>query len=136
MPWKPLEDDFPDFPDYSQLGRQLRIASPRFGVYESDDDSYASDEISDLKRDGGLDEKLKLEYDSGFSDDIGIKVRDRQPVIKKRIVSTNTAARKPLTTQRKPLNAAQPKPITTNARKIKLDDIRVDLDLESCLLDE
>ncbi|TIC22300.1 origin recognition complex, subunit 4 [Wallemia mellicola] len=133
MPWRPLDDDIPD---YKQLGRQLRVASPRFSVYDSDDQSYNSDEITDLKKAGGLDENLELHYNNDMDDDLGIKIRDRKPEMKKRVVVTKAPARKPLTTQRRPLNTQnkpQTKPVT---QKIKLDDIKIDLDLDNCLLDE
>lgn len=133
MPWRPLDDDIPD---YKQLGRQLRIASPRFSVYDSDDQSYNSDEITDLKKAGGLDENLELHYNQDMDDDLGIKIKDRKPVMKKRVVVTKAPPRKPVTTQRRPLNTqnkTQTKPMT---QKIKLDDIKIDLDLDNCLLDE
>ncbi|TIB09034.1 hypothetical protein E3P77_02782 [Wallemia ichthyophaga] len=141
LPSRPLESESEsEVTNYRELGRQLRIASPRFSVYESDDSdgSYASDQIADLKTRGGFGEEVKMDYDSGSEEDIGIRVKKKQKGV---VGRGGTVANTRVTTQRRPVKKqAQTQPpkhtqTHTHTRKIKLDDIRVELDLESCLLD-
>ena len=60
--WEPLDE----MPDYSKLGKGLRIASPSFDFDNGfNEPMYANDVISDIKLGGGFNENIKLNYSSG-----------------------------------------------------------------------